>query len=63
MIDRDAQNLTATTAWLQAQPKLLLVLDGAVPRIACLKCEGFLLESLDATIFSCASDMVAIGCC
>jgi hypothetical protein len=63
MIDRDAQNLAATSAWLQAQPKLLLVRDGAVPRLSSLKFEGLLLEFLNATIFSCASDMVAIGCC
>ena len=56
MIDRDAQNLTGTTAWLQAQPKLLLVSDGVVPRLSSWKFRGMLLEPRKATIFSCASD-------
>ena len=60
MIDRDAQNLTATSAWLQAQPKLLLVRDGVVPRLSSLKFRGFLLEPLNATIFSRASDMAPL---
>ena len=58
MIDRDAENLTATTAWLQAQPKLLLVSEGVVPRLSSWKFRGMLLGPRKATIFNCASDVV-----
>ena len=63
MIDRDAQNLVATSAWLQALPKLLLVRDGAVPRLSSLKFRGLLMKLFNPAIFSFASDMAAIGCC